>query len=163
MKRIIKTNIKTINIIVELDFKKTDHAITSSDKLLKHQSINKKYRVSDEELVILHDIVYSVLSCLTSRKFKIIEKYQSARSYTYYVQFMTISDSGEEMSPVNIKFRIADHDNKYLDEPLETTDVIIKSITIGDEIYHNSVGVVVAFSHICSELKKGNLDILNRY
>lgn len=125
-------------------------------------NISKRKRISDAKLNILNEIVYSVMSAIHSHGFTVISTRQSKKSYSYYVKFWPKTDSGERLFPIDFQFRISDHNMKQ-NEHRESCTMRIINLQFGGVDFDNSVDLIVAADNICTELKKGNIDVLNQY
>ena len=128
-------------------------------------NIKRRERLDEIKLTILNDVVDSCISCINSAGFPISKQYQSSKSYTYYIQFQPITESGEKLIPVELMFRISgDHKSQSIAEDVASTStVIIKSITLGQKEYESYPQVILALQDICNELKQGNINVLSKY
>ena len=148
----------SIQIVINVgyDFEKVVAAIEHP------ANISKRKRISDAKLNILNEVVYSVMSAIHSHGFTVISHRQSKKSYSYYVKFWPKTDSGERLFPIDFQFRISDHNLKQ-NQYKEPTTIRIINLQLGGQDYSNSVELIEAADRICTELKKGNVDVLNEY
>lgn len=160
MKR-YKYDVIKLSVLINLEY--TPQHVAASE--VSHPSnIRKKNRLDEIKLTILNDIVDTALSAIRSAGFEITKKYQSKRSYTYYIWFQPISDSGEKLTPVEVEFRISgDHKSRTMQDNETYSKVIVKSIVIGPEEYDNPAYVLQAFDEICVGLKQGDMAVLYKY
>lgn len=158
MKRMIKDYIQ-LNVIINLDYIYTDIA---ASEVNHPKNIRKSNRLDEAKLTILNDIVDSVVSVIRSYHFDIIKKYQSSKSYTYYIWFEPKTSDGRKLIPVKIVFRISgDHRSKSMEGAIsEGVQVIVRSINIGEDEYKDVLGVMNKVDKICKELSVGNLSEL---
>ena len=121
-------------------------------------SIKSRYRLDDDRLRLLNDIVDTTISFIRSHKFKILRTYQSKKSYSVYVRFQPYSENNEPLDPVEVIFRIADHSSDSLqkDGKIKTGRAYIRSFWVKDKDYKD----IRAFTHeidvICDELASGD-------
>ena len=160
MKRMIRSPKYKFVIEVYMDLQ---DSIAATDIIEFRPNISKKHQLTEDQLTAYDDCIKSILSVITSNKFHIIDKYQSGKSYSYYVVFYPVEDSGKELDEVELEFRIANHPGKGLsdDEPVVTSTRIIKSFKLGSKRYPSTYEIVKAVSGICTELKLGNYEILD--
>ena len=157
MKRMIKD---CIELVVTINIETRTHVAASA---VNHpKSIKQAKKLSDSKLLILNDIVSSVLSVIQSYNFAIIKKYQSNKSYTYYIWFQPQAEDGQKLTPVKIVFRISgDHDSKSIDDNIaEGTQVVVRSFLTGDEEYKDIFVLMSKIDKICKGLSEGDVSEL---
>lgn len=160
MKR-YKHDVIKFTVLINLDYVLETIAANEVNHPL---NVRKKNKLNETKLAILNDIVDTALSAIRSAGFEITKKYQSKKSYTYYIWFQPISQYGEKLTPVEVEFRISgDHNSKTLEDNETYSKVIVKSIIIGPEEYDNPAQVLQAFDDMCEGLKHGDSSILYRY
>ena len=160
MKRYVR-ELPVIEILINLEY--TLDTVAAAE--MNHPtSISKKKKLADYKLVILNDIVESVLSTIRGFGFDITRKHQSKKSYTYYVWFQPISETGEKLVPVQIQFRISgDHVSRTEEDNSQYGSVVVKSIFIGPNEYDNPVSVILAIEEMCKGLQKGDITVLSKF
>lgn len=160
MKRYIK-NCTRIEVEIQLDYERSPVAAG----LMSHpKNIRKQNKLSEIKLAILDDIVTSTVSVIQSFGFQITRHRQSKKSYTYYIQFIPITDDGQPLLPVEVLFRISgDHSSNTLKDNMTYSSVIVKSVLIGDKEYNDPSSVILAIQDICNHLKEGDQSILYKY
>lgn len=159
MKRYIRTekqNIVELNVTIDIGYH-TD-SVAASDYIEHPKNIRKTQRIDNIKLVILNDIVWSLMSVMNSHGFKIIKRYQSKKSYAYYIWCDIDPEKKFGLPIFKINFRIADHLNKGLDDDIvEASNVYIKSIYIGENEYKDPMKMMRDFDAMCDKLQQGDL------
>lgn len=167
MKRHIKstTELIELNVIINVGHQFSDVAASDVLDYVNHpRNIKKAERLDQTKLVVLNDIVSSILSVITSHQFKILKRYQSKKSYAYYVWCDIDPDRKYNLPVFKINFRIADHLNDGLtDTTVETSKLFVKSIMIGDTEYEDPMVMMTEFDKMCDELSNGNIRALYTY
>ena len=160
MKKLLHRKKYKFIIEVSMDLQES---IAATDIIQYRPNISKKFQLTDDQLTAYDDLIKSVLSVVTFNKFRILDKHQSGKSYSYYITFYPIDESGTELDEVEIEFRIANHSGKGVpdEESIASSKRIIKSFKLGSTRYPNTFSIVQAVSGICDELKIGNYGILD--
>lgn len=86
-------NSRTIYIDMVLSDEDVE-SIASDISLNEPISIQDKYRLSISDFNAWCDFVDSVASVVRSYDFKIVQEYQSKKSYSYYIHFYPVSNDG---------------------------------------------------------------------
>ena len=165
MKRVIKswlTNQPAIEILINIDY---DIESIAASTIEHPTNFKKQRRLSEIKLGLLNDIVDSVISCVLYHDFDILEKYQSKRSYSYYLTFQPQDAEGNKLTPIPVKFRMGDHDQKSNDS-VKPQYVVIVSIIMGAKVFDNRFEFLQDFNTMCEGLKSGSLksvDIMDKY
>jgi len=160
MKRYIKEMdrpVVTLDVIINVDYDFEDIAASKELYVNHPYSIKKSKALDEDKLLILNDIVVSILSVFTSHGFEILKRYQSKKSYSYYVLCDIDPQKKYNLPIVKIQFRISDHNDAGIDEDVvETSSVYIKSIKIGDEQYERPMKMMAAIIDMCDRLAEGD-------
>lgn len=151
-------------IDVSVEFFENVYEVASSTFVKHPLNIKKKKRYTDGQLVAWNDFISSVVSIINGENFEIVRYQQSKRSYAFYLDFYPISDDGEYLDMVQIRFRIADHkEHGSMGTNLRLKTQIIKNFYVGSEEYASTYEVMQAVKKICKCLKKGDYTSLDKY
>lgn len=139
----------------------SDAVLANSAQL--HQDISiKKDRLSDNEFDLWTSVINSVMSELTSRKFKVIQHGEGKDDHSFYFNFYPVSDSKERFDLVQIRFRISNHTASGQEENTSSTQMF-RNFAVNDFMLPadllqlmNKVGA------ICDKLKLGDYSSITK-
>ena len=163
MKRYIRSvsdNIPTLKIIV--DIYDAEAKIAASDDFIemKHPSIKKKYRQSDEWLKHVNDLARSILGSMKGRKFNILRAEPSNKSYTYYITFQPANKDGDIWEQdLELQLELRDHVSKtHSDLGAISEKLIVRTYYLNGKTYSDMLAVLKEVWHILDELQEGNFE-----
>lgn len=158
-------NNKTRKIIdIEIIVEYRDYTIAASRIIDHPDNIAKKKRLNDLKLQILNDVAMSAITAINSRDHLILTKqYQAKNTYSYYIQFDVLDETGQKIIPVGIRFRISNHTMHGDELAIDSSTVVIRSFVLSGKYYENSIAIIQQIDQICAELNKGNINILDSY
>lgn len=153
--------VRTINITIEFEYNHSN-GLAASTYAVHPSNMKKKYKLNDMQLVRYNDIIANICIIIESHHFRIIDEYQSKKSYAYYVAFVPISSEGVELSPIEVVFRIAEHSNPSAEEinPSPSSITRIKSLIVDTKKFANTQGLYNEANYICDQLAQGNIEAL---
>lgn len=157
---------RILNIYIEFSYAANDIA---AGEYINKRNVKAKYQLSDDELVLYDDFIRNVIHALKSKHFNILKNRQANNTYSYYISFKPVSESGEEFDRCAIILRISNHIREGSEaDSIEDNDsqivyqgrAIISSIIIGTKKYSSYMQAVDRVYDIVDELAIGNYDIL---
>lgn len=149
-------------IVITVNVEEVNQDIAASSEYLSHpKNIKKKFRISDKHLEYLNDIIASFDHNLQVAKFDIIDRRSASNSYSYYITFIPITESGEKLLPIDLVFRVSNHSSKSASESGSSSFARIVSFTLQHEDFDKASDLIYEGIRIIRELKKGNVSILD--
>lgn len=136
--------------------------LAASDYLDHLKSIKKKYRISDEHLKMLNDIIASFDHNIQVAGFKITNRRKASNSYSYYITFIPITDEGEKLLPIDLIFRVSSHNSESAEASADSSFARIVTFALEHEDFNKASELIYEGVQILKELKKGNVDILDQ-
>lgn len=162
MKRYVKSTEELLaTITITMDIHTKLDKVAATDYIQHPKSISKKRRIPDSHLAMLNDIVASFDSNIRAVGFPIIDEHWPKKSYSYYIKFIPITESGEELLPVKLVFRVANHSNIPAEDSSDSDIVQIVSFTLEHEDKLRSWELIHRGAYILQELRKGNVNVLD--
>lgn len=164
MKRLVQSSSEQHRqIVITMNIEEyTGSSPIAANEYLDHpKSINKKHKISDKHLEYLNDIIASFDHNLQVAGFPILDSRPAKNSYSYYITFVPITESGEELLPVDLIFRVSTHSSKSSEGSIGSSFVRIKGFTLEHEDFDKASELIYEGIRIIRELKKGNVDILD--
>lgn len=162
MKRYVKPkNLTIIELVIELEIDKSLESVAAQD-FLDHPKSSKE-KISDFKLSLLNDIIASVDNSIRYYKFPIIKKGPAGNSYSYYIRFIPVTASGEQLAPVEIVFRISSHYSKTAAGSVDSPKVRVVQFVLGNESFEDSFALIDRAAYICEQLYAGNRAVLTEY
>lgn len=126
-----------------------------------HQpSIRRELQMTNTQISAYEDFLDTIASIITNHGFRIINEYQSKRSYAYYMTF-EVPDIQETWT---IRFRIADHDScgTFSSSRDSNRPTIFRKIIIGNgQEFTSYFQAIKAVGYICDGLVDRDFDVLN--
>ena len=148
----------TITMIVEEE----SEDIAASDYLNHPKSIKKSKRITDKHLQYLNDIIATFDHNIQAAGFPIVDRHPGSNSYSYYIEFIPITESGEELLPIDLIFRVSDHFSRSAEGSKNSSFARIIGFTLENEDFDKASELIYEGVRILRELKKGNIDILDQ-
>lgn len=169
MKRLVtNSTIPTLNIVVDLNI--NEMRVAASEELLpdsdvkfefipmRHPNIKRKKQQSDEWLRHVNDLVISILGSMQGRKFKILEKYPSKKSYTYYIRFQPTDKAGNLWdTELQLQIELRDHvSDTHEDFGNVAKQLFVRTYYLENKSYHDMYGILREIWKILDDLQMGN-------
>ena len=157
---------RILNIFIEFSHAANDIA---ASVYINKRNVNDEYQLSDDEIVLYDDFIRNVIHALKSKHFNILKNRQANSTYSYYISFKPVDDSGKEFDRCAIILRISNHIREGSDtDNIEENDsqvvyegrAIISSIIIGTKKYSSYTQAIDRVYDIVDELAIGNYDVL---
>lgn len=169
MKRVIRPRVveKYVDILVSInDFQYIDDVAAYTPVDIKHPSVKKDKRMSDEALDIYKMFIECVLEVIEGKGLTITKNYASGKSYAYYINVEHIGYVDDSRVRYIIHFRIGDHINKSIDNQKtkfseDTIEVpIIKQIRIGSYTFDSYTKAMIYLNKLCIGIKNDDPEYL---
>lgn len=161
MKRYVKSSdVTTIELVIELEILKS--GIAATHNFLDHPKSSKE-KLSNFKLSLLNDIIASVDNSIRYYKFPIVSKGPANNSYSYYIRFIPVTATGEQLSPIEIVFRISSHYSKSGAGSATSPRVRVVQFVLGNESFEDSFELIDRAAYICEQLYAGNRNALVDY
>ena len=163
MYRMIKDEDRDRTKVIEITMIVDDEgAIAAASSYLHHpKSIEPEKRITDGHLQLLNDIILSFDMMIKSYKFDIVKKYSASNSYSYYIHFDPITESGEKLSPVRLIFRVSNHPSRSAKGSINSPKVRAVTFMLGEENFQNSLDLIEQGSQILERLYHGDKSVLD--
>lgn len=139
-----------------------ENSIAASNYLDHPLNIRKKDLISDKHLEYLNDIIATFDHNLQVAGFEIIDRHSSKKGYSYYITFIPVTESGQELLPIDLIFRVSNHSSKSSEGSQSSNFARIISFTLEHESFDEASELIYEGIHIIRELKKGNTKILDQ-
>ena len=162
MKRYIKasTTVPKLRIIVDITYSEVQVQVAASSdfKELKHPSIKRKFKKSDEWLKQVNDLVRSIIGSMNGKKFKIIKACPSNKSYTYYIRFQPSDKNGDLWDQeLELQIELRDHASKTHASVGEITNrFLVKTYYLEDKTYKDMLALMREIWRILDDLQNGD-------
>ena len=168
MKRIVSPKVieKTIDILVTIDdFKQFEDLAAAKPVELRHPSIKKSHKLSDDALSLYTGFIKCIIEVIENHDIAVIDNYQSGKSYAYYIDTETIGYVDGERTKFIVHFRIGDHPNYSIDRKSSTSKegavIAVKNVQIGSYVAENYARAMLYFNKICKGIRELDLNIMN--
>lgn len=162
MKRYIRKNkIPTLRIIIDIDAPIYNIAASDNDFVeLKHPSIKKKFKQSDEWLKQVNDLARSIIGSMQGRKFNIIKAYPSKKSYTYYIRFQPADKNGGLWDQeLQLQIELRDHVSKTHDDIGEVApELFVKTYYLNGKSERDMMSLMRDIFKILDDLADGDFN-----
>ena len=146
--------------------------IQSSDEIEYRPNLSEDKQLTDEQFGAYKNFIRTILSVIVKRDFKIVDKYQSPESYSFYVEFEPKFFDG--MTPefvLGVKFRLSDHyqvkesnSTKDLDVKNKTSDkfsgTIFSDFVVDGVSQDGLMATIKTVTQICDDLMCGDYNNL---
>lgn len=171
MYRMKKEPTKWHTLVIELSFSEETDNVAAATYVSHPKNIKRSELYSEDRLEEFDYLVSNVINIVSSYKFDIVQTKQSPKSYAYYVGFFPTDDQGDRWEEgVKILVRLADHSNSGERTATKTIDIhpgedvtIFRSFRVGSQQYPHEIDVIRAIKKICSQLKLGHYEVLDKY
>lgn len=169
MKRVIRPRVveKCVDILVSIDdFKYIDDIAAYTPVDIKHPSVKKDKRMSDEALDTYKMFIECVLEVIEGKGLKIMKNYASSKSYAYYINVEHLGYVDHSQVRYIIHFRIGDHINRNINnqKPKFTEDTIdvpvIKQIRIGSYTFDSYARAMIYLNKLCIGIRNDDPEYL---
>ena len=134
---------------------------TKHDIKLEYRDLPIEWQLSDKVRSVYQNWIKSMASIIASYGFEIVDEYQSAESYSYYIQFSPIADLTDDIPDrvvllqkdsdmlLDVKLRLSNH---YLPDGAKVADSIERSRSTG-KIFSEFVVEGVKYEDINAAIK----------
>lgn len=161
MKRLIRANqlhIPKLRLIVELtDSNDAEIVAATNDDVLHHPSVKREYKKSDGWLNIVNDFIKSIIGSMQGRKFKIIKKGASKKSYTYYILFQPADQNGNLWDQeLELQIELRDHRSKTHGEGAISPKLLVKTYYIGEDAFDSTLSIMKHLWSVMDDLSLGD-------
>ncbi len=156
----VKSTILTLEIVAILKNTNEDEMPVAAEMNIEGRDLDYKYQLSPQQRTTYNDFINTICSILIHHGFKIVDQYQSNRSYSYYIQFVLKPYEGFEdmMLKLDVKFRLSDHQPNGIkvSNESESKSVIFKSFVVEGVEHKDIKQVILDIQQICNDLKVGD-------
>ena len=154
---------------------------TKHDIKLEYRDLPIEWQLSDKVRSVYQNWIKSMASIIASYGFEIVDEYQSAESYSYYIQFSPIADLTDDIPDrvvllqkdsdmlLDVKLRLSNH---YLPDGAKVADSIERSRSTGKIFseflvegvkYEDINAAIKDLQEICKDLTLGDYSrLLNK-
>ena len=169
MKRTIKSQMieKYVDILVTIDdFVDTNNIAARTSVNIKHPSIRKELKMSDDALHLYKLFLDCAVEVIETKRLKIAKQTSSSKSYAYYIDVEHVDYVDNVRIKYVIHFRISDHINKTIENQTskrnsdEIQVPVIKQIQIGSYRFTTYVNAIVYLNEICIGILNNDLNCL---
>ena len=156
MKRYIKTPI--LHIVVELTEDNSNVAASTNFVEMKHPSVKRRYKQSDEWLKHVNDLARSIIGSMQGRHFKINRVWTSKKSYTYYIRFQPADKNGDLWrQELELQIELRDHTSStHLDIGEVNSDLLVRAFYLEGKSYRDMYALMQTIWKILDDLQKGD-------
>lgn len=137
--------------------------IQASDELIEYRNTKSEYQLTPKQLETYRNFIKTVVTTIKKRDFIVVDEYQSAISYSYYIEFIPKFYDGIEPEIVfGVKFRLSDHYQSNETPITKETEsrsensIIFTSFVVDGVKYDNIVSVISEITQICNDLQAGD-------
>ena len=161
MKRHIHNTMPTLYIVIDLTTSTVNVAAAEDDFVeLKHPSIKRKFRRSNEWLKHVNDLARSIIGSMRGRKFKIVKAYPSKKSYTYYIRFQPADKQGDLWdSELQLQIELRDHvSDTHTDIGEVTPELFVKTCYLNGKKERDMMSLMRDIFKILDDLEDGDFN-----
>lgn len=175
MKKYIRSSIfdDSINyFFIDITAVLSSAPIQSTEEVEYRENLSEDKQLTDEQFGAYKNFIRTILSVIVKRDFKIVDKYQSPESYSFYVEFEPKFFAG--IIPdfmLGVKFRLSDHYQtkesnmtKDLDVKTNTSEefsgTIFADFVVDGVSQDGLVSTIKTISNICDDLMCGDYNTL---
>ena len=169
MKRVVRPRVidKYVDILVSIDdYQINDDIAAYTPVKLKHPSVKKDEKMSDQALDLYQMFIECVLEVIEGKGLKITKNYPSGKSEAYYIDVEHVGYVDDVRVKYMIHFRIGDHVNKNINnqKPKFSGDTIetpvIKQIRIGSYTFSAYTKAMVYLNKLCIGIRNDDPEYL---
>ena len=160
MKRYIRNSIPTLYIVIDLTTSTVNVAASDDFAELKHPSIKRKFRQSNEWLKHVNDLARSIIGSMQGRKFKILKAYPSKKSYTYYIRFQPADKQGDLWDQeLQLQIELRDHiSDTHTDIGEVTPELFVKTYYLNGKTERDMMSLMRDIFKILDDLENGDFN-----
>ena len=158
MKRVINNSDLVLTLYVDVWDNSSQVAAAQDIPELRHPSIKRKLRQSDEWLDHVNDLVRSIVGSMKGRRFQNIEAWPSKKIYTYYISFQPTDKSGAVWDKkLTLQIELRDHRSKTHDDVGAVTEnLIVKTYYLNGKTYRDMMDLYREIWRILDDLQNGD-------